>query len=164
MNPLARLSPALYTALSGLVYAGVSVPVYEQPNVEPPAYYVLLARPKVLSTTGRASCRQWYCEVVIQVMTKFPSRNVDATPADAIADLILLRLDGQRLPMADRWDCLPGQLESLDDEAEGTDEENHIVPRRLRLRWLLSYMGPATGGEPSPFVRLDTIGRVRLVH
>jgi len=163
MNPLLRLSPAVFAALSGLVYQGVAVPVYDYANQQPPAYYVLLTKPQVLSVTGRASCRQWLCEVLLDVVTKFPTRNVDSTVADVIADQILERLDYVALPLPDGFQCMEGRAVSLDDAGDDTTGQSQVVHRRLRVRWYLSWNGPLVY-TLGPSVRLDTAGRVRLVH
>jgi hypothetical protein len=159
MNPLLRLSPAVFTALSGLVHAGAAVPVYDYANKEAPAYYVLLAKPRVLSVTGRPTCRQWLCEVLIDVVTKFPTINV----ADAIADQVLERLDYVAPPLPDGFQCMEGRAVDMDDEGDDTTGQSQVVHRRLRVRWHLSWNGPLVYiiGPSTPII---TTGRVRLVH
>lgn len=152
MNPLARLSPALFTALSGLVYDSVDVPVYEHSPTAEDAYYILLINPKIVDTSGRASCRQWLCEIVIKVMTQFASDAVSGEPSDDLTEAILARLEGYRLPLPDRWDCLPGQLVSGDDEASDADQEQRVVLRRLRFQWLVTHHGEAKAPPTAPVI------------
>lgn len=148
MNPLARLSPALYTALTGLAYAGVAVPVYQHVPEKAPLYYVVLHEPKIGQATGRLTCRQWPCSVTVEVITRFATDAVSSVPADAIADLVLARLDGRSLPLIGGWQAMEGQLAAGDGEGEPTDGDYRLVRRRLTLRWVLFNHGQQVSPVP----------------
>jgi len=135
MNPLARLSPALFAALSGLAVAGVPVPVYEQVAPAEAHFYVLLGAPAILSSGGRPGCRVWACEVVVEAVTRFATDRLSGAPADELAEALLLRLDGVALAMPDGWQCMPGHLATADEGPAPVPESGPRVVRRLVLRW-----------------------------
>jgi hypothetical protein len=148
MNPLARLSPALYAALSGLAVAGVAVPVYEHSVPADARFYVLLSAPAILAAGGRPGCRSWRCEVVVQAITRFASDKLTSVPANELAEQVLLRLDGVALPLPEGWQCMPGQLMPADEGAPPAADTPQQVVRRLRLRWEVYCHAPATVVAP----------------
>jgi hypothetical protein len=150
MNPLARLSPALYTALSGLAVVGVPVPVYEHSVPADTRFYVLLSEPAILASGGRPGCRSWRCEVVVQVITRFASDTMSSVPANEVAEQVLLRLDGVALPLPEHWQCMPGQLLPIDDGPTPAADMPQQVVRRLRLRWEVYCHAPAGLVVPEP--------------
>lgn len=135
MNPLARLSPALYAALSGLAVAGVPVPVYEHSVPAKTPFYVLLSEPVILTSGGRPGCRFWRCEVVVQAITRFAGDTLTSVPANEITEQVLRRLQGVELAMPEFWQCMPGQLRPSDEGPAPTADAPPQVVRRLRLRW-----------------------------
>lgn len=146
MNPLFRLSPALYATLNGLVYAGEPVPVYEHVPTPEPLRYVRLGAPGIGAAGGRPGCQQWPCTATVEVVTRFATGSVSSTPADEIAEYVLSLLQGQPLLMPPNWQAMPGQLDGADDEGAPSDGQVLIVRRRLKMRWAVFYHGPPAQG------------------
>jgi hypothetical protein len=144
MNPLTSLSPALYAALLGLAVKGASVPVYEHSVPTGLKFWVLLGSPAIISASGRSGCRSWTCEVVIQVITRFPTDTLSSVPANLIADQVLLCLAGVALVMPEPWQCMPGLLLPAGEGEQAAADTPRQVVRRLRLRWDLYYHSVAT--------------------
>jgi len=138
MNPLLRLSPAVYAALAGLAYAGAPVPVAEHLTGSTGGHYVLLEQPTAVKVSGRARCKQWTCTQLVDVVTQFPADAVSSAPADALSDQVLLALDDVRLLLPVGWQCGPGVAE-LNTEIRETDGALLAVRRLLRLRWDVFY-------------------------
>lgn len=139
MNPLLRLSPAVYAALSGLAYAGVPVPAVEFLAAPTAGHYVLLEQPTAVEVSGRARCKQWTCTLVVDVVTQFAGDLLSSGPADALSEQVLVALQDVALPLPEAgWQCSAGTLE-LSTELRETDGALKAVRRLLRLRWTLTY-------------------------
>jgi hypothetical protein len=151
MDPLLRLVPAVYAALTSpaLEYGSVSVPVYQHLNEPNRGHYVLLTQPTTATRSLNPNCRQWSCTLLLDVVTQFAEGAVSTIPAATIADQILTRLEGQRLSLPDRWDCGPGSVEL---ETQLTEAGELLALRRLiRLRWEVYYHATsAPVPEPDP--------------
>jgi hypothetical protein len=149
MYPLARLVPALYAALSGLAVAEVPVPVYEHSVPADTRFYVLLSDSAILASGGRPSCRSWRCEVVIDVVTRFPNeKNISSAMANEVIEQVLLRLDTVALALPEPWQCMPGQVHDAGPTPGLPAELGPNVARRLRLQWeVYLHESPA---QPTP--------------
>lgn len=142
MQPLQPLLPAIYAALLGLEYEGVTVPVYQPqlPNDEHPDRYVLIGQPTANRAGGSRACRIWSCTVLLDCVTVFAPGETSSIPADAIASLVCDRLDGATL-------LVPGyQAGEATAEAvlSGTDfdGEEADVHRYVRMRFpLYEHLG-----------------------
>lgn len=149
MNPLARLSPAVYAALADLAVAGVRVPVYEQQAPAEARFFVLLSAPAILATAGRPACQSWTCQLVLDMVTRFPSGVVSADPADEVAEQVLTRLAGAALALPPDWQCMPGRLVSADQgETPPPEQAGRVVQRRLTLNWDVYHHAPAAELAP----------------
>lgn len=136
MNPLARLSPAVYAALVGLAVADVAVPVYEQQAPPEARFFVLLSAPAILAASGRPGCRGWTCQLVLDVVTRFPTEALSADPADELAEQVLLRLAGVPLALPAGWQGMAGRLVAADQgEMPPPEQISRVVQRRLTLEW-----------------------------
>ena len=171
MNPLLHLLPAVYAALSrpALTWAGAPVPAFEHLAQPLAGHYVLLEQPTATGQGGGRQCRQWSCTALVDVVTQFPTDLVSSAPADALADQITDRLEGQALyGLPAGYDCGPAVLELHNELREGgAGVELAAVRRLLRFRWTVYAHATAPIWPPAGNggnYRLTHGGNYRLTH
>lgn len=137
VQPLEALVPALYTALTSpsLLLDSQAVPVYEH-NAEG-AQYVLIGQPTANRAGGSTACRIWDCTVLLDCVTLFHPEDVSSGPADAIASLVVSRLDGKRLPLAGGFQMGTATAETVEGLNDAFDGEETDVHRYVRMRFQL---------------------------
>ena len=138
MNPLEHLIPAILTALAGLTWGGVAVPVVEHLPGNEARHYVLLTQPTDAEAGGAAGCLQDSCTVLLDVVTQFRSGALSTLPAESLTSQINTRLRRVRLPLPPGWDCGPGLLLPTLQLTELTGELT-AVRRLLRFRFEVYY-------------------------
>lgn len=132
MNPLEHLLPAILTALAGLSWAGVAVPVVEHLPGNAAGHYVLLTQPTDADNGGTARCLQDSCTVLLDVVTQFRPGAISTLPAEALTTQINARLRRVSLPLPPGWDCGPGLLLP-------TVQLTELGPELVAVRRLLRY-------------------------
>lgn len=146
MNPLAYLLPALHAALAGLTVDGVPVFVGQFVDGNTAGHYVLIDQPTDADAGGSVGCEHFSCTVLLDVVTQFPTDQVNSLAAESLVSQINARLRRQRLALGGQWDCGPGSLEPAVQQRE-TDGGLTLHRRLLRYRWEVYYHEAATAVE-----------------
>lgn len=140
MNPLAYLRPAVYAALTSpaLVLDGATVSVKAYGAGEGSAYVLLPpAQDTANKTNTNPRCQQWECTLLVDAVTLHPNTQLSVARADALADLLSARLDGNRLPLPQGLQVTRAAVENVNG-ADDSDGEQVDIHRYLRVRYSIS--------------------------
>lgn len=137
MQPLEALLPAIITQLTTppLVLEGEEIGVYEH-NAEG-TRYVLVNQPTANRAGGSAGCKVWDCTVLLDCVTLFAPEAVSSGPADALASLVVDRLDEVVLPLAGGFQMGTADVDTVQGINDAFDGEQTDVHRYVRMRFQL---------------------------
>lgn len=134
MNPQRHLIPAVLAALTAQPLPGEAAVFEYLPAGSVVPVYVLIAQPTAVALPGSVACRIWSCTLLLDCVTLCEPTSISGVLADELADAVLSRLDGVRLPLAGGLQMGDARLELL-SAAEDYDSETIDVHRYVRMRF-----------------------------
>ncbi|MBX0290112.1 DUF3168 domain-containing protein [Hymenobacter sp. HSC-4F20] len=135
-DPQLPLQKSVFQALGGtpILIAGQAIPVFEfaPSGAIPPC--ILITQQTVKPQGNLAGCKTWECSLLLDIITSFQGKNqVSSRLANQIAEVILSRLENQRLTLEGGFDMSPAGLELSTMLTDNVSQDTVDVHRYLRF-------------------------------